>query len=510
VSATVPVVGTLFEIAGRIATLKRFRTRLLLLVVAQSLIAAVPGAPAAVAAVGDCVPSASWGAPDRALASQVIQLVNDHRTAMGLARLEPDSRLTASAEWKSLHMAANNYLAHDDPAPPVARTVAQRLEACGLPALSAGWGENIAYGYPDAASVMDGWLNSPGHRANIENPNWTAIGVGVARSASGLLFWTQDFAATQPEPRPGSDGEGPTAPLGLSVTANGASLVVSWQPSGDNVGAAGYGVYIDGVLSGSVQGAGATISGLACGSTYTIGVDAVDAAGNRSTVTSTTATTGACASSTPPPAADTPAPTPSPPPAADRPAPIPAPPVGLNVASSGGSLVLSWQPASDDAVAGYGVYIDGVLAGSVRGAGATISGVACGSTYTIGVDAVDAAGNRSTVTSTTGTTGACASPIPPPAADSPAPTPTPPLGLSVAASGSLLILSWQPASDDIAIAGYGVFIDGILAGSVRGAGATISGLACGSTYTIGVDAFDAAGTRSTVTSAIATTTACTT
>ena len=218
-------------------------------------------------------------------------------------------------------MAAYNYLAHDDPAPPVARTVGQRLEACGYPVTAAGWGENIAYGYSDAASVMNGWLNSPGHRANIETAGYTTIGIGVARSSSGQLFWTQDFGTTgasspPPSPPPPSgDTQAPTVPAGLSVSAGSAtSLIATWQPSSDNVGVAGYGVYLNGSLVGSVVGAGANISGLTCGTSYSIAIDAVDAAGNRSAKTTGSGSTSACSTSTPStPAPPTPTPsTPTP------------------------------------------------------------------------------------------------------------------------------------------------------------------------------------------------------
>ena len=98
----------------------------------------------------------------------MLTLVNQHRTAMGLTALQVSPTLTASAQWKSLHMAYYQYMDHDDPAPPVARAWSDRLAACGYP--SASEGENIAYGYATAQDVMTGWLNSPGHRANIESP----------------------------------------------------------------------------------------------------------------------------------------------------------------------------------------------------------------------------------------------------------------------------------------------------------------------------------------------------
>jgi hypothetical protein len=89
-------------------------------------------------------------------------------------------------------MAYFQYMQHDDPAPPAARTWYDRVLTCGY-SPNAGAGENIAYGYQTPDAVMNAWMNSAGHRANILNGSYRAIGIGVAASASGLLYWTQDF-----------------------------------------------------------------------------------------------------------------------------------------------------------------------------------------------------------------------------------------------------------------------------------------------------------------------------
>jgi uncharacterized protein YkwD len=88
-------------------------------------------------------------------------------------------------------MAHRRYLAHNDPAPPVTRTVGQRLAACGF--VGGGWGENIANGYRTAEAVVSGWLSSPGHRANIERASYGVIGVGAAVSSNGAVYWAQSF-----------------------------------------------------------------------------------------------------------------------------------------------------------------------------------------------------------------------------------------------------------------------------------------------------------------------------
>lgn len=148
---------------------------------------AVPllGATSALA-IGDCAPEAGWPA-ERADAQQLVQLVNQHRAGLSppAAPLGSSPALTASAAWKARHMARYGYMAHDDPAPPVARSFFDRIQACGFFGSA---GENIGFGYPSPQAIMQGWLDSPGHRANIEGPGFTVIGVGGAGT-----HWTQDF-----------------------------------------------------------------------------------------------------------------------------------------------------------------------------------------------------------------------------------------------------------------------------------------------------------------------------
>jgi len=166
----------------------------------------LPGAPTAAKAVlGDCVAGSDWGTPRQDLAARVIELVNEHRASLGLTQLIVTTPVTNAAVWKARHMAKYLYMAHADPAPPVARTTAQRMEACGV---TSGWGENIAYGYATAEAVMQAWLNSLGHRANIERSTFRAIGVGAASASNGLIFWAQVFStstaggSTPPPPPP--------------------------------------------------------------------------------------------------------------------------------------------------------------------------------------------------------------------------------------------------------------------------------------------------------------------
>lgn len=157
------------------------------------------------AAAGDCSPSPEWGTLRPDLSAGVLGLVNAHRAGVGQPPLSNSPTLQRAAEWKSLHMGHYGYMQHSDPAPPVERSVGERLAACGY--RGSGYGENIAYGYQTAEAVVQGWLSSPGHRANIESPSFTSIGIGAARGSRGVMTWTQNFgresaAATAPPPPP--------------------------------------------------------------------------------------------------------------------------------------------------------------------------------------------------------------------------------------------------------------------------------------------------------------------
>ena len=169
-------------------------------IVALSLLA-----PATAQAAGTCVADASWGTSNASFAAQVVTLVNQERARAGLPGLAVSSALQRAADWKSLHMAGYGYMAHDDPAPPVARSAFQRIADCGY--ASSGVGENVAYGQRTPAEVMAAWMSSPGHRDNILRASFRAIGVGAAVNSAGTWFWTQDFGAvadgsTPPPPAP--------------------------------------------------------------------------------------------------------------------------------------------------------------------------------------------------------------------------------------------------------------------------------------------------------------------
>jgi uncharacterized YkwD family protein/spore coat assembly protein SafA len=123
---------------------------------------------------------------------EVIRLVNVQRSKAGLQMLTKNWELCRCARYKSADMANKGYFAHQSP---TYGSPFQMMESFGLKFSAAG--ENIAYGQSTPAAVMADWMNSPGHRNNIMSATYTQIGVGLAKSSSGVYYWTQQFMKPQ-------------------------------------------------------------------------------------------------------------------------------------------------------------------------------------------------------------------------------------------------------------------------------------------------------------------------
>jgi uncharacterized protein YkwD len=132
---------------------------------------------------------ASDGTASSSVTAEVIRLVNIERQKAGCSGLSGESRLEAAAQKHSELQAAQNSMSHQLPGE---ASMGDRVTAEGY--RWRGVAENVAAGYTSPASVMNGWMNSPGHKANILNCAYTEIGVGLAKSSSGTQYWTQNFA----------------------------------------------------------------------------------------------------------------------------------------------------------------------------------------------------------------------------------------------------------------------------------------------------------------------------
>ena len=119
---------------------------------------------------------------------QVLDLVNEERTARGLSPLTYSEELAKVAASHSADMANRNYFSHNSPE---GVTPFNRIKNAGISYKSAG--ENIAAGQDTPEAVVDAWMNSDGHRANILNKNFTKMGVGCVYGGSYGIYWTQLF-----------------------------------------------------------------------------------------------------------------------------------------------------------------------------------------------------------------------------------------------------------------------------------------------------------------------------
>ncbi|MGP4108177.1 CAP domain-containing protein [Virgibacillus sp. L01] len=116
---------------------------------------------------------------------QVVELTNKERTAQGLAPLKVDTELSKVAREKSRDMSANNYFSHNSP---TYGSPFDMMKQFGISYQTAG--ENIARGQRTPQEVVNGWMNSEGHRKNIMNSDFTHIGVGYVEQGN---YWTQQF-----------------------------------------------------------------------------------------------------------------------------------------------------------------------------------------------------------------------------------------------------------------------------------------------------------------------------
>lgn len=121
-----------------------------------------------------------------ALAVEVANSVNSERSNAGLSSLEIDVQLFSAAQIRS-----NEIVSSFSHTRPNGSSFSSVLTEQGIS--YRGSGENIAWGQRSASEVMNAWMNSEGHKANILNNDFTKIGVGVYQSSNGTLYWTQLF-----------------------------------------------------------------------------------------------------------------------------------------------------------------------------------------------------------------------------------------------------------------------------------------------------------------------------
>ncbi|UUY04528.1 fibronectin type III domain-containing protein [Svornostia abyssi] len=262
----------------------------------------------------------------------------------------------------------------------------------------------------------------------------------------------------------------PSKPANLAGTPTRTSVALTWTASTDDKGVAGYDVYKDGVKVDTVTGTSKTITGLSPSTAYKFKVQAKDTIGQTSDfsdeITSTTL-------------ADTP----------------PSKPAGLAGTPTKTSVALSWTASTDDVgVAGYDVFQNGVKIDTVTGTSKTVTGLALNTEYKFKVQAKDTIGQTSVFSDeiTTKTL-----------SDTP---PTTPTGLAGTPTASTVALTWAASTDDVSVAGYDVYKDGVKIDTVTGTSKTVTGLSQSTAYKFKVQAKDSIGQTSAFSTEITVTT----
>jgi uncharacterized protein YkwD len=154
-------------------------------------------APATAGAPGSALPPATQQPPESnpsssspSVATELVRLTNAERASAGRPALAVNAKLMRAAQLQADQMAALSHMDHVLPSARYPRPV-DRINAVGYDWRS--FGENIAYGAPDAAATMRNWMNSPGHRQNIMSREFTEIGVGYASDTAGRPYYAQVF-----------------------------------------------------------------------------------------------------------------------------------------------------------------------------------------------------------------------------------------------------------------------------------------------------------------------------
>ncbi|MEL7507099.1 MAG: CAP domain-containing protein [Cyanobacteria bacterium J06554_1] len=176
---------------------------------------------------------------NQAFENEVLRLTNEFRKQNGLKALVLDTNLDETANKHSKDMAKRDYFSHTgkDGSKPWDRARREGYESGTV-------GENIAAGYSSAKAVVDGWIASPGHRANMLNANYNEIGIGHYYEANDTgkvnyrHYWTQVFGKgtienpkpspkppTQPVEAPAPNPPAPTPPSGPNVIMSNNAVI---------------------------------------------------------------------------------------------------------------------------------------------------------------------------------------------------------------------------------------------------------------------------------------------
>ena len=267
-------------------------------------------------------------------------------------------------------------------AAPVGTTISIQLETPSAMATNFPTGRHSLY--QGVTTVQGAWetisfsfINRPDAGAADASVN-TMVLLFNPNSNTGDQFYFDNLRVAGGAP---ADTEAPTDPVITGTTSGTNSITLNWNASTDNVGVTGYRLYMDGNQVAEVNAQSYVFSGLQPDTGYSLGVQALDAAGNVSSITSQAAQTD-------PVPADTEAPT------------VPGGLTASNVTQTG--LDLNWAASTDNVgVTGYEVYNGSTLLVAQAGTSYSVNGLTADQSYTFRVRATDATGNFSSYAETT-------------------------------------------------------------------------------------------------------------
>jgi alpha-tubulin suppressor-like RCC1 family protein len=271
------------------------------------------------------------------------------------------------------------------------------------------------------------------------------------------------------------DTAAPSSPTGLACTGRtDTAIAFSWYPSTDNVGVAGYEIYNGSSYIGTTSSTSFTATGLTTNTSYAFKVIARDTAGNRSIESSPLVSSTVGDSS------------------------APTTPTGLTYTTrNDSSVTLSWAASSDNVgVTGYDIYNGSSYVATITSTSYTVTGLSQNTAYNFTVIAKDAAGNKSTASSTLSVATLV---------DTTAPT-TPTNLMATTWTASTVTLSWGQSTDSVGVAGYEIYNGSSLVTTVTTNSYIVTGLNPSVTYYLSVKAKDAAGNRSAFSNTVTVTT----